>query len=201
MRVYVANFGRGNWAWPDCLARNSIAIQDDVSIFPFWEQQDRDGYIRKAQSYFRLPNGRPVPERVASRWFNLLTEFHETTNDFWVHHAGEELWWTLSTDAPPSDEIIDDPSPPLSDERRIHVFHKPCLAWSNRNRNNLLLRWKRIHPKARKFLFAVSTFHALTTDNAAYARAQISGDPLSNWHERPDWLREARREPGWAGPI
>ena len=142
-----------------------------------------------------MPDGRQVPKQVASRWFNLHREFRETTNDVWIHRAGEELWWTLSTDAPPSEEIIDDPRPRF-EEKRIYVFHRPCLAWSNRNRINVLLKWKRIHPKARKFLFAVSTFHALSTDNSAYAQALINGDPLSNWHQRPDWLRiEERIDP------
>jgi len=198
VQIYVANFGVNNWAWPDCLAQNTIAMMESVWSYPFWQQRDRDGYIRETQVRSR----RPVRRQVISLWFNLLTEFHQTTNDTWIHRAGNELWWTLSTDAPPTNSLVDDPAPHAAFEAEmIHVFHKPCLAWSNRNRNSVLLRWKRIHPKARKFLFAVSTFHALTTDNAAYARAQISGDPLSNWHERPDWLREARREPGWAGPI
>jgi hypothetical protein len=190
MSVYVANFGRENWAWPDCRARNTITMMEDIWAYPLWQQRDRDGYVREAQQRIRLPNGMPIQKQVASRWFNLNTEFRETANDIWIHRAGDEVWWTLSTDAPPSDEIIDDPSPQFG-ERKVHVFHKPCSTWSNRSRNGVLLRWRRLHPKARKFLSKPSTFQKLSTDNAAYARALINGDPLPNWHQRPDWLLEA----------
>ena len=121
MRVYVANFGRENWAWPRCWAQNTIAMMEDVWAYPLWGRQDRDGYLRETQLRCRLPDGRQVPKQVASRWFNLHREFRETTNDVWIHRAGEELWWTLSTDAPPSEEIIDDPRPRF-EEKRILRF-------------------------------------------------------------------------------
>ncbi len=203
MHVYFANCGPNNWAWQDCLTRSTIVLQEDVSLFPFWERRDRVGYVREVELHWRMPNGRPWPPGVASRWFNLHNEFRESANDLWIHQDGDELWWTLSSDAPPSDEIIDDPRPrPQFTERRIHVFHKPCSAWSNLNRNNVPLRRKRIYPRARKFLVnKPGTFRALSPDNAAYAQALINGNPLSGWHNRPDWQADARREPGWRGPI
>jgi hypothetical protein len=32
MKVYIANFGSGDWAWPECLARNAIAVMDDERV-------------------------------------------------------------------------------------------------------------------------------------------------------------------------
>jgi hypothetical protein len=36
MRVYVANFGAGNWGWNECLATNSMMIMDDDRVHPFY---------------------------------------------------------------------------------------------------------------------------------------------------------------------
>jgi hypothetical protein len=30
MNVYTANFGRGNWYWPDCLKHSTITVQDGL---------------------------------------------------------------------------------------------------------------------------------------------------------------------------
>jgi hypothetical protein len=73
MNVYIANFGTGNWAWKDCLARSSIAVMSDVRVHPFWQRGDREGYIAEAQRVLLNRAGRPVIKGVASRWFNLNT--------------------------------------------------------------------------------------------------------------------------------
>ena len=48
MNVYIANFGSGNWAWPECLRRGAIAVMDDMRVHPYWQRGDRDGYIETA---------------------------------------------------------------------------------------------------------------------------------------------------------
>jgi hypothetical protein len=200
MRVYGANFGRDNWAWQSCQDRKTIALTEDIDLYPYLERRDRNGFIREARRLFQLRGSQP-----ASRWYNEHEEFRKTANDYWIHQDARqgELWWTESSNAPPTDEIIDDPRPrPQFAERRIHIFHKPCSAWSNRNRSSVLLKWNRLHPRARKFLSnKPGAIWTLSPDNAAYAQALISGDPLSSWHDRADWEADARREPRWRGPI
>ena len=49
MRVYVANFGAGNWGWPECLSTDSMMVMDDDRVHPFYLSSDRDGYIQQAQ--------------------------------------------------------------------------------------------------------------------------------------------------------
>jgi hypothetical protein len=57
MRVYVANFGVGNWAWPECLRRSSIAVMDDDRVHGFWKNGDRLGYIAEANKVLKLSTG------------------------------------------------------------------------------------------------------------------------------------------------
>jgi hypothetical protein len=192
MSVYIANFGRGNWAWPDCLKRQSIAVMDDVRVHPYWKQGDREGYIRQAQTYLRLASGERVIKPVASRWFNLNTVLMETAGDLWIHREKDELWWTESTASPPTEEIIDDPNP-RSRPAKIHLYHKKCLAWSDRDRVGRPLSWNGLHVRAKEFLFTEGTFQQLSDDNADYAQALIDGGDLSRWHDRPEWKAKAQR--------
>jgi len=192
MRVYIANFGRGNWAWPDCLARGTIAVMDDVRVHPFWKRDDREGYIREAQKELRLATGEYVIKPVASRWFNLNTVLMQTYGDLWIHREKDELWWTESIASAPTEEIIDDPKP-RHGSTRIHLYHKVCSGWSDKDKKGRSLSWNGLHARAREFLFTEGTFQQLSDDNADYARVLISGEPLSPWHNRPDWRAKAEQ--------
>jgi len=35
-RVYIANFGRQNYEWPECLTRSTIATMNREASHPFW---------------------------------------------------------------------------------------------------------------------------------------------------------------------
>jgi len=198
MRVYIANFGKGNWAWPECRDRGALSIMDDARVHRFWKDGDKDGYIRQAQRDLRLAGGGHLPTTVASRWYNLNNIFMETIGDLWIHREKTELWWTESLNARPVEEIIDDPNPRFG-AARIYVYYKPCSGWSDRDKIGRPLTWNGLHPKAREFLFTEGTFQKLSDDNAAYAKALIGGGPLLAWHDRADWkskVERSRRFPG-----
>jgi hypothetical protein len=188
--VYIANFGKGNWAWPDCLRNSTLVVMDDVRVHPFWLSDDRDGYIQEAQKVLRLASGGPVPKPVASRWFNLNTILATTAGDLWIHREKTELWWTESIDVKPQAQIINNPHP-FSGPSRIYLYHKQCSGWSDRNKKGALLGWDGLHPRAKDFLFTEGTFQKLSDDHADYARALVAGDDLSSWHDRPDWKTKA----------
>ena len=196
MKVYIANFGRANSSWPDCLKRSTIAVLDGVNTHPFWEKDDRNGYIAEAQRTYRSRVNRPVISPVASRWFNLNTVLRTSVNDLWIHREKDEIWWTISIDSPIEEAIIEDPFP-VGGFSTVHISHKHCKPWSDRNRRGSPLRWKAIHPKARDLLFTEGTFQQLSSDNALYAQALIDGAGIEGWHDRPDWrAREERSRKG-----
>lgn len=122
MNVYIANFGKGNWAWPGCLKRPALAVMDDERVHPYWKAGDRAGYIEEAQKVLHLASGQPVIKPVASRWFNLNTILMQTVDDLWIHREKQEIWWTYSIAAEPEVQLIDDPNP-HSGSARIFVYY------------------------------------------------------------------------------
>jgi hypothetical protein len=162
VNVYIANFGRANTSWPNCLKRSTIAVLDGLTVHPYWQRGDRKGYIEEAQRVYKSRVGRPVITPVASRWFNLNDIFRATDGDICIHREKEQLWWTISTWAPVESEIIEDPRP-VGGFETVHIFHKRCQPWSNRSRKG---------SRARKV--AVSGFRALGIPVHQRRRSEIS---------------------------
>jgi hypothetical protein len=165
-------------------------VMDDERVYPFWQNNDREGYIEQAQKVLRLASGRPVPKSVASRWFNLNTILANTVGDLWIHREKSELWWTESMQAAPEISVIEDPHPIFA-PTRIYLYHKRCSGWSNRNKKGGLLGWDSLHPRAKEFLFTEGTLQMLSKDHAVYAHALIADEDVSLWHSRPEWKIKA----------
>ena len=192
--VYIANFGRENYAWPECLRRGTVATMNSVGAQPFWEANDKEGYIKFQITHERTASGTVVPRQLASRWFNLMSIIAETEGDLWIHREKDQLWWTYSTDK--DYEVSCEMAVLSSGQEQVYICHKPCNKWSNCSMRGQRLEWNALHPKAQEFLFTESTFQNLTTDNANYAKALIAGDDLSSWHNLPNWkskLQSAKR--------
>ena len=185
MTVYVANFGRGNYAWERCLAAPSVATMNSVDTQPFWLADDRQGFVEQAVATYPTARGNVLPRATASRWFNLMGIVAGSHGDLWLHKAGDEVWWTRTTDAPVT--IDEAPTPSPHDERGMFEAHKPAEPWRNRDEAGTPLSWASIHPKARHFLITESTLQALSPDYAAYAEALVEGRDLSPWHGSPRW--------------
>lgn len=190
MKVFIANFGRENYAWPDCLARSTIATMNDVAVQGFWAAGDRESYIQTMVWGHKTAAGTTPTRAVASRWFNLMSTVVETSGDIWIHREKDILWWTRSQAGPatfvPFKETV-------GLNRDVIICHKPCDPWSNTNRWGNRLEWAGLHPKAQEFLFTEGTLQQLKPDNAEYALALIDGDDLGPWHSRPEWKAKAER--------
>lgn len=194
MNVYIANFGRENFAWPDCFARSTIATINDVAVHGFWERGDREGYIQDRLKYGKTAAGIVPTRPVASRWFNLMTIVAETAADIWIHREKEHLWWTTSLPRAPTFEPLKEP---VGDRRELIICHKPCEPWSNSNRKGNRLDWTGLHPRAQEFLFTEGTLQRLRPENADYALALIDGRDRSPWHDLPEWKAKAsKKNPG-----
>ena len=183
MKVFISNFGQENYEWPVCLERGTVATMNDVDAQPLWEQGKREEYIL-SRMQGKTAAGLSPTRPVAARWYNLMTIISETNGDVWIHRDGERLYWTVSTNAPPTFERK---SEPVGRMREVVVCHKPCEPWSDRARNGNILLWRSLHPKARDFLSTEATLQELNTDNAQYALALINGDDLKLWHDRQLW--------------
>src|SRR3954465_11706137 len=122
MNVYIANFGRENFAWPDCLARSTIATINDVAVQGFWERGDREGYIQHRLKYGKTASGITPTRPVASRWSNLMTIVAEGAGGIWIHREKDHLWLTISLPQAPAFEPLKEP---VGDRRDLIICHKP----------------------------------------------------------------------------
>lgn len=191
--IYVANFGRENFAWPDCLLRGEIATMQDERVHGFWKAGDRAGYIEFCVQHLKTMKGIPPTKPVAGRWFNLGTIIAESSGDMWLHQDGEYLWWTTTTDAPAIVELGPDPKPHPNGSANVYFYRKPTEKWSNKNKLGAPLVWRGLHPKAPDFFATEATFQRLGPDYAEYALALINGEDLSEWHDRAEWRAKAER--------
>jgi len=185
-KVYVANFGRENYAWPRCRDGATIATMNDEDTHPLWLANEKEAYIALCQEKRLTAGGKPVPKQTASRWFNLMTELSGSSGDIWIHRDGEALWWTTSSEAP---AVIDEAARVVPyQDLRVFECHKPCQPWSNKNELGEPLVWSQLHPKAKQFLSTEQTFQIIQNkENAEYAKALIAGADLTPWHNRLAW--------------
>jgi hypothetical protein len=191
VKVFIANFGRGNYEWANCRARATVATMNSHDVHGFWMSGDRDRYVDHCLRHGITAAGIKPTKPVASRWFNLMTIISESARDIWIHREKDQLWWTMSRDDPPT--IMPDVDPTLKGDQRVFVCHKPCEPWSDANRAGNRLSWNGLHPKAKEFLFTEGTLQQLRDENAAYAIALINGDALSLWHNTTIWQAKVAR--------
>ncbi len=198
--VYIANFGEGNALWPVARTNNTIITIDNIAVHPFWQAGDREGYIDGAVNHTLTALGKRPSRQTAGRWYNLVTEMQETEGDIWISRQGDAIWWTISQ---PGDlrETIQPSTNPARDGAEIWHIEKPCLPWSNRDRQSRPLLWEALHPKARDFLSTEATFQTIANDRsyADYARALIDGDSLDQWHSSKPFRDKAQASTKRAG--
>lgn len=200
MKVFIANFGKGNDLWPECLRRSTIATFDGEAAHRLWEVGDRKRYIEHALAHIKTIRGEAPTRAVASRWYGILETVNSTAGDTWVHREKDELWWTTSKPDDAAVEAASSSSAKGAAERAVEV-HKPCEPWSDRNRRGGKLSWNALHPKAREFLFTEGTLQQLSPENAEYAQALIAGEDLSSWHRQAAWKAKEAKAGRSAGAV
>lgn len=191
MNVYVANFGRGNVLWQDCKARSVISTYSDTDAHTLWRARNKEAFIELCVQQKTTAAGNRVTRPVASRWYNVGDVVANTAGDLWLHHAGDDLWWTMSR-AEALIESVERVEMPGVDED-VFVLRKPAEGWSNLDRQGRRIRWSSLHPKARDFLTLEGTLQSLSESNADYARALIDGRSRDVWHARPEWQAKEER--------
>jgi hypothetical protein len=192
LKTIIANFGVKNYLWEDCLRNSTIATFEVEILRPYWEANDKEGFIAKSIATQKTAAGLTPTKSTASRWFNISTVVSTTDGDLWIHREKDEIWWTISKSGEPTVtlEPANDPRAKLGE--KVYVIRKPAEAWSNKNKKGVRVDWNGLHPKAREFLFTEGTLQALNPSNAEYAQAWINGDSLDAWHNQPAWLEKEK---------
>jgi hypothetical protein len=200
LNVFIANFGRENYEWPQCLQRSTVATMNAEAVHGFWERSDRAGYIDYCMKQLKAASGISPTKPVASRWFNLMTIISETAGDVWVHREKEQLWWTVSKPDGPEITLETDPRP-LQGAPRVYICHKPCEPWKNVNKRGNRLEWNTLHAKAKDFLFTEGTLQRLSPDHATYAMSLLEGQDLARWHNDPIWIAKSKAAKTGSGVV
>jgi len=199
-RVYIANFGRGNYLWPKCKELATVATLNDEDLHELWRVNDRAGFVDVCVATKKSARGIRPPPSLASRWFNLASIVSSTSGDLWIHRQQDELWWTISSASPATEELQ-----PVDDRRhdgnRVWEIHKPARAWACVTLTGARLSWNALHARAKEFLFTEGTLQKLSDDNAEYAWALVQGGDLSAWHERPEWIAKQATKKHSKGEI
>jgi hypothetical protein len=186
MRAYIANLGKHNVHWPVCKAENVLTLETSQILFDFWTKNDRPGWIDWAAANEKMVNGQPATAPVASRWFNLISIFHDTQDDVWIHREGDHLFWTTSTHGRITQSDYADPK---GKSRKFLLLKRPTQPWKNRSRDGRNLVWRSLHPKAHHFLQTEATYQEIANDRRykEYALSLVEGEPLRELHELPEW--------------
>jgi hypothetical protein len=185
LKVYIANFGRGNYAWEECKKRSTIATMNDADVQSFWLANDREGYVAYCAKHKKTARGDPAPAQLASRWFNLMSIISESEDDLWLHRHGDNIWWTKSLKE--AAKIDQEPNEVPYQTLKVFECHKPCEKWRMTDLQGKRLTWSGVHAKAKDFLTTESTLQELSATYAGYGYALVNGDDLSPWHESELW--------------
>ena len=161
MDLYIANLGEQNAYWPVCRSEGVLTLETSARLLNYWKNNDRMGWLNWATRNERMVNGQIATTAVASRWFNLVTIFHETIGDIWIHRDGVYLFWTTSVPGLISEIAINDPS---GNPRPYLLLKRPTQPWTNKARDGRDLLWKSIHPKAHHFLQTEATYQKIAND-------------------------------------
>lgn len=188
-KVIVANFGRGNYLWPECKQRSTVATFEDEDLRQLFLSGDRKAYVEYCIANKKTFDGNVPTAAVASRWFGTGGTVTDTVDDVWVHKEGDVLWWTISRKEPASVELRT-AHPGTTKSARVYVIHKPAQPWARVSKTGMPLRWSGLHPKAHDFLKTQGTLISLAPENASYALALINGEDLTSWHSKTDWKQK-----------
>lgn len=197
--VYVANFGRENFEWPNCRAGNYVATMQDERVHEHWLSNNREAYIELAIANLKTAKGLPPTRPVASRWFNLGSIIAQSEGDLWLHKQDDVLWWTVTTTDPVRLEREPDPSARPGDPQMGIFYRKPAQPWSNQTLRGNRLEWRALHPKTHDFFTTEATLQRLGDEYAGYAVALINGDDVSAWTEQKEWKDKVAARNGNSG--
>lgn len=179
-KALVANFGRGNFLWDECLERSAIETFHSEDLFQPWKEQDEAAFYRNAHSKKRRDGTFPNRGTV-TRWYRHMTVLSQSCGEIWFHTADDNIWWTITTEEEATYENSIDP-----DGNRIVVCYKPCRPWSCHALNGKELLKSALSDDAQNKLVCQGTLIRMREQNLSMAYALIEGADLSGWSGSPN---------------
>ena len=189
-RVFIKNFGDGNYLWPEALSRSSICLITDNVSHDLYKQQSEEAYRRYAISQLKTSRLLPPTEGTVSLWWNTHERFDAATPaDIFIHDDGRHLYWSQLKSVEPKYITRDDPYPRGREGAKVTVTFREVHSWNKYNLKDLELSIDTLHPQAIKIIRTRMTLAEAKPENAAYIISLIRGDDLNHWHSQPRWTR------------
>jgi hypothetical protein len=196
-RVFIKNFGDGNYMWPRAKDRAEMTLISDSVSFEYVTAGDERGYRDYVSCHLKTSRNKVPDKSTQTLWWNSHERFSSITqDDLIVHDDGTHLYWTQIELGSTTYETEPDPHPFGRENAMLTISVRPTQGWSYRNRKGHPLLLRGLHPRVREILRTQMTMATARLDYAAYAHALIAGENLSEWHERPDW-KAALEEQRW----
>jgi len=195
-RVFVKNFGDGNYMWPTALESGTITLITDAGAFQFVESDDQDGYRDYITKNVLTAHGKVPDKGTTTGWWNNHAKFQGLTPaDIIVHDDGTRLYWTRVKNGETKQRSEVDENRFAKPGAMLVVQERPTIGWSDRDAMGRPLHIKELHPRVREILRTQMTMAKADDDNADYAKALINGEDLSSWHDREDWIERLEKQP------
>jgi hypothetical protein len=195
-RMFVSNFGVGNYLWPECRRESRIVTFELEVLLPYVRADDSETFSRIATELgIKSEQGITASAGTLTGWFNVARVFQTSVNDLWLHSDGDALWWTTTLSEAPifrssTREL------PNSPGMKVCEIAKAAAPWRCQDLKGRRLSWRSLHPKAQNFLFTRRTMHTPGEGNRAYIEALLRGDDLEDWHRLPEWVAAATASTG-----
>jgi hypothetical protein len=94
-RVYIKNFGDGNYMWPEALEHSAMCLIEDAKSHEHFQQGLEKEYRDYAFSELKTSRGVAPEEGTISLWWNTHDRLENVTpDDIFIHDDGRHLYWT-----------------------------------------------------------------------------------------------------------
>jgi len=187
-RVYIKNFGDGNYMWPEALDRSVLCLISDAHAHQLFKADNNEEYRNYARTSLKTARLKPPDEGIITLWWNTHTKIEAATpDDVFIHDDGKHLYWSQLEDAPITYETRPDPFPRGREGAEVIITLRTCQPWTNLNLKNVPLSLGTIHPHAPHVIRTRMTMAEAKKENSQYILSLLRGESLEFWHSLPDW--------------
>ena len=183
--MFIANFGYDNFNWSQCLERDVICGMMRFGCYDYFVNNDSDGFVERCIVSEKTAYGTIPSQATARGWYNRNKEVESSSEEYWIHRENDKIWWTITTDKAAFFEQSTDHF-----DAPIWICYKACIPWSCSDKNGKPLRHAGLHPKIKDAVVSMAMSRRASPENAAYFRALIHGENLSQWHSLPNWQQK-----------
>jgi hypothetical protein len=194
-RVYIKNFGDGNYMWREAFDRSAICLIEDAKSHELFVQGLESEYREYAHSQLKTSNGVVPDEGTISLWWNTHARLDDITkDDLFIHDDGSHLFWTQISGEEKVYERRPDPHARGREGAEVIITFYPTQPWRKTNLKNAPLALAELHPHTPNVVRTRMTMAEARQEYADYIISLIRGDDLERWFSLPKWKATLKKK-------